>query len=508
MIQSDIIQTPEDFRRSGALGGLLRALDPEHIRDPDWRKGVSRNSPLVFSFIYLRHKLRSKATKGRYSLNPVHIHLARTALEYKEEWGPAERRRATIAPRESGKSTWDFEINPLWAMAFGYRTFPALFSDGGRMSKVHFRNVKRELESNALLKADFPDLCTPATRRGNRADVDNETEYHSRGGHTIMAKGIMANSLGLKSGEFGDERPDLILLDDVEPAGGIYSRGKKAKRLAIITEAILPMNLNAPVDIVGTTTMYDSIMHDLVRAATGGEIADWIDEENFIPSYFPAIVRDENGRERSIWPARWPYSWLAGQRGTRGFDLNFMNMPRSQGKGFWDEGDFRYNFPWTVEEQILSIDPAVKARETSDYTGIAIIGTDASRMNVCVEWARGVRLKPRQMRELVHHIINTNPKISTVIVEANNGGDYVTERFLPFPRKLHYETPNEHLPKHERISELQEYYERDWVWHVPGLMALEEQQIAYPDVDHDDIVDAVAKGVHYLLQHRPLPVAG
>lgn len=502
MRKSDIIWAPEDFD----LGGLLRALDPENLGDPDWRRMVSKWSPVVFAFIYLPHHLRSEDTNWKYSLNRVHLAIARNAAAgWTKRWGPAERRNAVIAPRESGKSTWDFLICPAWAMAHEHRTFPAMFSDSGTLAGVHFRSLKRELETNAWLRNDYPELCTPATRRGNRADVDNATEYHSRGGHTIMAKGINARSLGLKSGSLGNERPDLLLLDDVEPAGSIYSREQKRKRLATITDAIFPMNLNAPVEIVGTTTMYDSIMHDLVRAATGGVVADWITEENVQPHYFPAIRRRPDGTEESLWPQRWSYEALKRQRQTRSFALNMMNMPVSAGRGYWDSDDFRYNFPYRIEEQVLSIDPAVTSRETSDYTGVAVIGTDVARMHACVEWARGVRLKPRQMRELVHHIINTNPKISTLIVETNNGGDYVSERYLPLPRKLHLLTPNEHLPKHERITQLLDYYQRDWVWHVPGLLALEEQELAYPTVEHDDIVDAVAKGVHHLLKHRPIP---
>jgi len=482
-----------------AIHSLVRGLDPDYMDEPEYRRAVTRDNPLLFAFVYMPDWLRSSETKNRFSLNQLHIDMAQNALRWRNPLGNREHRRAWSAPRHSGKSTWDFGILPMWALAHGHRHFPALFSDAGGQAFEHFRSLKKELETNPRLITDYPDLCAPALRRGNRSDTDNSTEFHSKGGHTIIAKGIDARTLGLKSGTM---RPDLLCLDDVEPPGARYGLGAKEKRLRTILDAILPMNLNAAVEMVGTTVMYDSIIHDVVRSATGGKVAEWIEEENFKCRYYPALYRDEKGVERSLWPVRWDADELGAMRRTRTFALNMQNQPLSTSSGFWDRDDFRYDAHFQSSHKVLVIDPATTSKETSDYTGIALLASDPAQRRVMVEWARGVKLRPDKLRELVHWFIRTHPDITTVIIEVNQGGDFVKVRILPLPRSVQVLTPHEHAPKIQRIADLHDYYTREWVFHAPGLTALEEQQIAYPNVENDDIVDAVAKGVHHFLSAR------
>lgn len=490
---SDYLWTPEGFD----LGGLLGPLDSASMAHPRYRREVCRDNPLRFALTYMPHKLQSRETGGRHSLSQLHIDMAANALSWRTPKRPREHRKVWIAPRESGKSTWKFEILPMWAMAFNWRLFPVLFSDSGDQAAKHFRSIKKELEGNPLLIADFPELCTPALRRGNRTDVDNSTEYHSKGGHMVVAKGINARTLGLKPGSI---RPDLICLDDVEPAGSHYSPGQKQKRLATIIEAIFPMNYNACVEMIGTTTMYGSIIHDAVRAALGQPPAEWISEENVKCRYYPPVYKTPSGREESLWPQRWTMDDIRPMRGTRTFALNFSNMPLSQNKGWWERTDFQWGFPWAVERQVLVIDPAVTSKGTSDFTGIAVVGTDAAQRGASVDFCAGVRLSPKKTRELVHWLLMENPKITTVIIETNQGGDYVVDRFKPFPRKVQLITKHESLNKVDRIRTLHDYYERDWVWHGPSLQHLETQMLAFPDVDHDDDLDAVARGVDHFLE--------
>jgi len=149
----------------------------------------------------------------------------------------------------------------------------------------------------------------------------------------------------------------------------------------------------------------------------------------------------------------------------------------------------------------------VKSAEVNDPTGVSIIGFDAGKQRACVQWAEAVRLDPDGMRKLVAFLLNKHPLITHVLIEDNNGGDYVVRQLVPvIPRHVIVVPKFESPSKLDRIREAHDWYQLGWVWHMPGLLALEEQQRTYPDVDHDDIVDSVAKGLWFHLRHRPLPV--
>jgi hypothetical protein len=64
----------------------------------------------------------------------------------------------------------------------------------------------------------------------------------------------------------GEKRPDLIILDDVEPSESNYSAYLAEKRLSTIQNAILPLNEWARVVWVGTVTTDGSLIHQAVKS--------------------------------------------------------------------------------------------------------------------------------------------------------------------------------------------------------------------------------------------------
>jgi hypothetical protein len=126
-----------------------------------------------------------------------------------------------------------------------------------------------------------------------------------KSGFVFAAKGIDASSLGMK---VGAQRPDLLLLDDVEPDEAQYSVYQAGKRLKTITDAILPLNIYARVVLSGTVTMPGSVTHQLVRWAKGerDDANAWVGDEKFRVHHHLPIEQRPDGTERSVWPQKWP----------------------------------------------------------------------------------------------------------------------------------------------------------------------------------------------------------
>lgn len=489
-------------RTSFDLARFLCSVDQRLLNDDEGRRLVTRLSPLWFALVYLPHHLKDPET-GQITFSELHLDLvehARTWLRPDRE--PLSGRDGYVAPRECGKSTWLFTILPLWAAAHGHRRFCAAFADSGSQAEMHLKTFTGELERNELLRHDFPDLCTPAVRPRGVTAADNRNLYMAKSGFVFSAKGIDSSTLGMK---VGNARPDLIILDDVEPTAANYSPYQKEQRLRTIREAVFPMNLRARVLLVGTVSIPGSIIDELVKAAKGESVSSWIAEERVKPHYYPAILTDDKtGAERSIWPAKWALEYLQAIRHTRSFQSQFMNNCLAVDGTYWTMDDFTYRADVPLSSQVLSIDPAVTSKEKSDFTALAVVG-HSLRENVSVVRAVwNLKIPPgAQLRERVLSILDLYPETMGTLIETNQGGEVWHEILHDLPVRLN--TVHQTAAKELRAERLLNHYQFKRVVHERRLPQLEEQMVAFPKGAHDDLVDCVGTAVEAL---RPRPKRG
>jgi hypothetical protein len=470
--------------------------------------------PVAFAVLYLSHHLKDSA--GRVTFSEVHYEWARIAESWRGATEPQENRNAFIAPRETGKSTWWFLVLPLWAAANHVRRFAVAFAHADSQATGHLATFKRELDTNTLLRADFPDLCEPARKQTGTTLADRQGMLHTSNGFVFAARGVDTASLGLKVGE---TRPDLLVFDDIEPDEARYSPDLAKKRLGTIQDALLPLNIRAAVVMVGTVTMPGSIMHQLVRVAAGAEDNElqWIRDEKIKPHHHVPILSDDEGNERSMWPEKWPLEWLLSIRHTRSYAKNYANDPMGRDGDYWTSDDFVYDTmgPYATR-WILQLDPAVTTKGTSDYTGWAVVaykppmtgpllGAPSSippeRPVVEVVDAGKVKLAGDALRSWVLRKLQEWERIKAVRVEVNQGGDLWYTVLHSLPAKLIVHTSNE--SKEVRFAYALDLYQRGHVLHRKRLRELEEQMVSFPRAPYDDIADAAVCGELFFLNEVP-----
>ena len=657
----------------------------ELIASSEGRKLLTRQDPLLFSVVYLSHSIRFEGQEPSFS--QFHLDLA----EYAKSWMQTDSQRdCWIAPREAGKSQWLFKILPLWAASHGHLKFIAAFSDAGSQATDHLDSFKFELDHNKLLRKDYPELCKPMMRGAVKRYVSQSNEQiQQANGFSFSAKGIDAKSLGMK---IGDQRPDLILLDDIEPTESNYSVNEAEKRKRTMLDGIFYLGSRAKIVIVGTTTMPGSIIdqcrkvaeqkslqtnqdsssetssqsesnradnidyvsltkdsltsfysvsgtsdhleaiehaygqsvteqgikslksdinvqtpaspddrsnelsrdlsssenrsidredgfisksvnelvdNDSVESLTSAEKSDlksvsvfdgtstsissisqpdnqtqpsffekqqaelekfniksqtnrgeddieqtelddsidaelqWVIDERINVHYYPAIVVDSDGNEQSWWPEFKPMQVLNRDRHTRAFAMNMMNRPVNVDAQYWNEQDIVITEAETYLRTLISVDPAVSTKTSSDYTALVVVSL-AGDGKIYIRHAEQLRLVSTALKERVDELIELFD-VGLVYVETNQGGNLWKSVFDGI--KANFRAVHQTEPKSLRAARALDYYRKDKVRHTRHFDQLEEQMYSFPKVAHDDLIDACSSGIHYFLSANGQPKA-
>lgn len=494
--------SPPTVRFPGGFIDADRVLAPlgspliEDRLGTNYRRAITDDDPLRFALIYLTgdqdgtrpNHLSSPSRPDLISFSQFHLDMLRRARRWQR---PEQFRDIWIAPRRAAKSTYNFLVLPLWALAHGHRSVFMAFAHAERQASGHLATIRKELAENDLLLRDFPEL-RPLRGQGSS---NSSTTVSTRGGLTFAARGMDAGTLGEK---FGNERVGLLVLDDIEPKGSSYSPTRKEARLSTLLEAVLPMGESHTItQVAGTVTMHGSIIHDAVEHALGHKRSEWVDAEKFRTHYYPAIVENPDGSRASMWPSQWSLEFLESIEGTRSYALNYLNQPSATGEGhYWSESLFVHREVPT-SRRVVSVDPAVSTEVGSDFTAIAVVGEAARGWSV--DFARQFKVSPAKRREVVHRLCRQNPDIREVIVEKNQGGDTWREIFEPLPGNARLTLVSVSGSKASRLDRLLDRYERGRVVHASPLRDLEDQLLAYPSrAAHDDLADAVENAIFHM----------
>lgn len=168
---------------------------------------------------------------------------------------------AYAMPRGSGKTSLA-EAAVLWTSLYGYRQFPLVIgSDAGSALEL-LESVKKELECNDELLADFPEVCYPIRRLDGIAHRCNGQTFEGKRTHThwaadcivlptipgskasgciIAVAGLTGRLRGMKfkRPDGRSVRPDLVLLDDPQTDESARSPSQCATRKRLVNGAVL-----------------------------------------------------------------------------------------------------------------------------------------------------------------------------------------------------------------------------------------------------------------------------
>jgi predicted phage terminase large subunit-like protein len=137
-----------------------------------------------------------------------------------------------MAFRGSAKSTIMTMSYPIWAiLGVQQKKFVLIASQTQYQARVHLLNIKRELESNELLKNDLGPFVE------QREEWGSTSLYIPRFNARITAISTEQSVRGIRHGAF---RPDLIIADDVEDSTSVKTKEGRNKTFDWYTGEIIP----------------------------------------------------------------------------------------------------------------------------------------------------------------------------------------------------------------------------------------------------------------------------
>lgn len=243
------------------------------IKDQDVRREITKHSHFLFFHIYLSHYIE-------YEMAPFHQEFF--AITEDETVNTA----AIVAFRGSAKSTIMTLSYALWAiLGIQQKKFVVLLSQTQEQAKRHFKNLKMELESNSLLKADLGPFQEDEWNAGSIVIP----KYNAR----ITAASAEQSIRGIKHGQY---RPDLIIADDVEDSNSVKTPEGRNKTYDWFTKEILPLgSTKTKIIVIGNLLHGDSLLVRLKKEISNGS------REGIFRKY-PII--DDKGI--CLWPGKYP----------------------------------------------------------------------------------------------------------------------------------------------------------------------------------------------------------
>jgi predicted phage terminase large subunit-like protein len=465
---------------------------PEYKRKllatPEGRRAVTKADFKLFCLVYFRDAMKSPDTGNEITFSEFHEAFIADALKYSlPSMGPAESRTAWICPRGSGKSTWQMFLI-IWLGAHMHQKFVALFSATATQSEDMLSNIRGQFNSNDLLRSDYPELVRPATKRNEAIKLsDNKQLVMQENGFILTGRGVTSSVLGMR---IDGTRPSVIVLDDVEAGESQTTKNDVEKLLKTIQDDIMPLGLNAHFVWVGTTTRPGGLTEQLVHKAADMDYDQWVDDERFKVNYWPALKED-----RSIWPERWTTEFLKSIEHTRSFQKNYLCMPAPEDFAYWRPETFLYGDAPDLDYVMLSVDPAVTVKQSSDFTGLAVVGYSNITRKTYVLHVEQVKMSGAELRERASKLLETFPQVTLIYAEVNQGGDLVADLFKPLPVKV--KTVTQSIKKEVRAGTALAEYEKGNVYHTKKHSDVERQMIQFPNSAHDDMIDAVGSAVIY-----------
>lgn len=483
---------------------LKEQIHLNSILDPKQKSARLKRAEFDFEYFAKTYFPHYFTITGKCEL---HEDLARTFEEITSS--PIGKKYARAAPRGHAKTTYCSQLFPLWCICFNKKHFIVEISDAVELVEGCLEAIKAELEDNANLKADFPQVCGMSKNW-------KIGEFVSKNGVKIKAFGSGKRLRGVK---FGIYRPDLAVLDDLENDTNVRSKDQRDKLEAWLDEAVLNLgSVDGSLDVlyIGTILHADSVLARKLKlkfwnAKKYQSIISfpkrmdlWEEWANLYRNVSVAASDEFYMRRKKamdegsqvLWQEALPILKLMQKRAEnlKSFNKEQQNDPRSEAQIFTKESLHFYKELPRIDYFVMYIDPAGEKKK-SDFTAITVLGVSKSEQKIYI--AESI-VEVMKTKKAIKKIIELNQiyRCRICAIETNGGQEFfrqwIREKAFEAGAKLPLKGVNNVANKGLRIEELEVPIDDGEIVFHKSQTLLIEQLIEYPEAKHDDAPDSLA----------------
>lgn len=363
------------------------------------RKRIARQSHLLFFSIYLSHYITYPFALFHYEMFSV---TENTDLKL----------AVFLAFRGSSKSTLMTLSYPIWAITgCQQKKFVLIVSQTQNQARLHLSNIRKELESNELLKKDIGPFQETNDEWGATSIV--LSNFNAR----ITIASTEQSIRGLRHGQY---RPDLVICDDVDDLNSVKNRESRDKTFNWFTGEILPIGDNSTKFIVIGNLLHEDCL--LMR------LKSMIENKTLDGKYYSYPLIDDN--QKIYWLGKFAdpeaidklkksvgseISWY------REYLLKIISPDDQIIKKEWIKiyDSLPLNIAANCIGHVISVDPAISQKQTADKTAIIVgaIYKSSDFHYLYITQIYNIQIGFPETKDLIKELSNTvDPKHKTPIL--------------------------------------------------------------------------------------------
>lgn len=292
-----------------------------------------------------------------------------------------------MIPRGFGKTTV-VNAATLYAILYKDYKFPVYISESGPHSKMQLGNVRRELDSNERIKLVFGEQ-KPEQRQGLRWSEDM---VETLAGAVVLSRGRGAQIRGLNH---NGQRPDWIVLDDVEDNESVLTEDQRAKVrhwfYADVKPALPELDPHATIVAIGTLLHNEALLVTLQRD----------------PEWSCVILGATDKSGELLWPNLIPQAkldtikqsyQLAGELST--YYMEYHNTIRADETAKFKSQYIIYGMAEKQLHKAMSVDPAISNEPGASFCAFGVVGMEETGLIHVLDVEGAVGMTPREQVDL------------------------------------------------------------------------------------------------------------
>jgi len=396
------------------------------------------------------------------------------------------QRVAIAAPRGFGKTTLNTIAYPAKNILFNQRKFILPVSATATSAVTQGENLKRELIQNPIIKEYFGPL---------KSDAFAKDQWVTSNGIMVMPRGAGQQVRGLL---FNAQRPDLIIVDDLEDSESVRSEEQREKLydwfFSDLCNCVDRASKTWKIVVIGTVLHEDSLLVNLLEDPEWTSVRLELCDDS-LRSNWPDFISDKEVKKL--------YTGYKERGQLDVFYREYRNIPISTEDATFKQEYFKpyKETALTAKEKkelinVVIVDPAKTVKLHSADSAVVGWGISRESSKMYVRDVVSEKLYPDQLYdEMFGMVIRLNARILAVEVTSLN--EFIIQPIKNEMMKrgitcLFIEL-HARAKKEERIAQLVPYYRQGYIYHNESCCArLEGQLMAFPRSKLWDTMDAAA----------------